>query len=117
MRLFLIVTCLAITSCVAPTTSDMIVTSDAAYIRGPITQMTDRGILVEENPNESSGSNKAFLRLTADTQIGSADGRALTRNELRVGQRVAVWVTGEVRESYPVQATARRIMVEAATPR
>jgi hypothetical protein len=81
-------------------------------IRGQITRLMDREILVEENPDESAGSAKASLRVTNETQILDADGRP-TGKALRVGQEVSVWFTGPVMESYPVRGTASKIVIHA----
>ena len=81
------------------------------YIRGTITSVSDRGVMVEEKPNDRSGSAKAMLRINDDTQIVSASGAPKTRADLRSGQRVSAWTTGQIMESYPVQATARKIVI------
>lgn len=81
------------------------------YIRGTITSVSDRGVMIEEKPDQRSGSAKAMLRVSDETQIVSADGAPKTRGDLRSGQRVSAWTTGQIMESYPVQAAARKIVI------
>lgn len=80
-------------------------------ITGVITNLEGGRILVEENPQETSGSEKAAVRTTGQTQIISASGRKVSNADLRTGDRVRVWFLGPVMESYPVQATAARIEI------
>ena len=86
--------------------------SEASYIQGAITTVKEKQILVEENAVEVSGSAKASLRLTDSTRILRHSGAAARSSNLRVGQRVRVWVIGPVMESYPVQAMAAVIVIE-----
>ena len=108
---------LFLVSCVAtpPPPSPAVSRGDAEpYIRGTITNVTESGVMIEEKPDERSGSAKAMMRIVDATQIVSSDGRVLGRADLRNGQTVSAWTTGQVMESYPVQATASRIVVHAA---
>lgn len=82
-------------------------------ISGVITQTSADAIRVEANPAEQSGSDKAMVRLTADTRVLRRNASHSTRAELTVGQRVSVWFSGPVAESYPVQAAARAVVIEA----
>ena len=75
-------------------------------LRGAITNVQKGAVLVEGE------TNKAHVRITGDTIIESADGAPLAADALTVGTRVAVWFTGPVAESYPLQATGARIRVE-----
>ncbi len=86
--------------------------AEAPDLRGTITARTAESIRVEAVPDEQSGSDKAMVRLTSNTRIEGADGRQLAPEALAVGQRVGVWFTGPVAESYPVQGEARRVVVE-----
>ncbi len=79
---------------------------------------TRRGILgtvlIEENPNEPSGSDKASTTVNKDTRILKQDGEKVVNaafDDLKGGQRAQVWFTGPVAESYPVQATAGVILI------
>jgi len=88
-------------------------------IRGVITKsdsnVGSRFILVEENPGDAAGSQKAAVRLTDQTKIYRRSGSGLetiTQAELVTGKKVSVWFEGPVAESYPVQETAAVILLE-----
>ncbi len=69
---------------------------------------------VEVNPLEESGSPKARVAITTATRIFIEDGgvqQPASFDELRLLRLVDVWFDGPVAESYPVQATASRIVV------
>ena len=71
-------------------------------------------VLVEENPDEETGSQKDSVTVTKATKLFERRGRDPTRirfDDLEVGQWVMAWYTGPVAESYPRQATARVIVV------
>lgn len=86
---------------------------EAPSIRGQITAMPATGsLLIEADPAQASGSDKAAVRLAADARVWHRDGRAATADDLAVGQTVSAWFTGPVRESYPVQADARVVVIE-----
>jgi hypothetical protein len=71
-------------------------------------------VLVEENPDEETGSQKDSVTVTKATKLFERRGRDLTQirfDDLKVGQRARAWYTGPVAESYPRQATARVIVV------
>ena len=71
-------------------------------------------VLVEENPDEDTGSQKDSVTVTKATKLSERRGRDLTRirfDDLKLGQRVMAWYTGPVVEPYPRQATARVIVV------
>jgi uncharacterized protein DUF3221 len=72
-------------------------------------------VRVEERPQDVSGSAKGVFRVGERTDVRRA-GRAVRAEELREGQRVRVWVTGPVMESYPVQAGARLIVIDTEAP-
>jgi beta-N-acetylhexosaminidase len=86
-------------------------------IRGTLTAVESGtqgqgGLLtIEEDPNVPSGSAKARVRLTGQTNLLRANGQRLGFTEFKVGQRVEAWFEGPVAESYPVQATARAVRV------
>jgi hypothetical protein len=72
------------------------------------------GVLVEENPDEETGSQKDSVTVMKATQLFERQGRDLTQvgfDDLKVGQRARAWYAGPVAESYPRQATARVIVV------
>lgn len=68
---------------------------------------------VEERPDDVTGSAKGVFRVGSATTLRRATGGRARSEELREGQRVRVWVTGPVAESYPVQARARMIVIDA----
>lgn len=55
--------------------------------------------------------DQASVALTADSRISDADDNTLTFSELAEGDVLTVAITGGIRESYPVQVTARQIFV------
>ena len=84
-------------------------------IIGQVTAITLPTIVVEEKPTEPHGSDKAVVRITDATQVLRRGGGVMSPTELRVGQLVKVWFTGPVMESYPLQATARVIVIEPSS--
>lgn len=83
-------------------------------ITGFITDLSGTTVLIEENPVEQSGSAKAYVEITAETQIFREQGGELvpvTPEDLEIGQLVEATFVGPVAESYPVQATAGSITV------
>lgn len=87
--------------------------STTPSIVGQITAVTRPQIVVEENPAESYGSAKAHVQVTDKTRVSRQDKGAVAGDELAVGQTVKIWFAGPVMESYPVQATAGVIVIEA----
>lgn len=84
---------------------------------GRVTATTRSGerlgsIRVEENPADSSGSQKAVVRITQTTTVLRAD-RKGDFNDLRVGDWVRVWFVGPVLESYPVQVQGGVVVVDS----
>jgi len=72
--------------------------------------------LVEGQIEEDTEYDRAAVTVTAETRIfteESGERREATFDDLHVGQRVEVTFTGPVAESYPVQATAGRILILA----
>lgn len=88
-------------------------------IRGVITTITPGegslgAVLVEETSAQGLSFDKASLAITKDTKIlrGAAGSfERIAFADLTKGMLVEVWVTGPVRESYPVQADADTIVV------
>lgn len=83
-------------------------------IRGIVTATADGSVQVEANPADESGTPKAVVRLTPETEVAYRAGGAARTDELTVGHNVSVWFEGPVAESYPVQATAATIIIEPA---
>lgn len=81
-------------------------------IEGRVTSVDVAGGRIEVDA--ADGSTKAVMSLTADTRIveefgGGYEPSALT--QIAAGDTVAVWASGPVRESFPVQAGAAVVLV------
>ncbi len=86
----------------------------APDIAGTITYAGPGTILVEERPNETAGSAKASVRIADATTVWRATGAGQERAsaaDLVPGRLVRVWFDGPIAETYPVQATARAIVI------
>jgi hypothetical protein len=87
-------------------------------IRGSVTSITPRPdglgiILVEETSPQGLEFDKASLAITKDTKLlkrAGDDYVEFTFNDIRAGVVVEVWITGPVRESYPIQADADTVV-------
>lgn len=85
-------------------------------IAGVITSMSDdhATVLVEERPQEMSGSAKARVAIRASTRIwrlGSPVMRA-SASDLRVGITVRAWFDGAVETSYPLGAVGGDVAID-----
>jgi hypothetical protein len=70
-------------------------------------------VLVEENPDEETGSQKDSVTVTRATRLveqGAHERVSIGFDDLEVGQRARAWYMGPIAESYPRQATARVIV-------
>jgi hypothetical protein len=94
--------------------------SEPPYINGTITSIgriaEGWSVRVEERPQDVTGSAKGVFHVGDRADVRRASGGRARVDELREGQRVRVWVAGPVMESYPVQATARLVVIEAEAP-
>ncbi len=99
--------------------------SGAADITGVVRTLSlspDDGsavMLVIADPAVPGVVDRASVRVSADARIWTQDGdgrRALSIADLAVGRLVAVWFSGPVAESYPVQADAGDVQVLAPPP-
>jgi hypothetical protein len=87
-------------------------------IRGPITNVTPGTdglgiILVEETSPQRLTYDKASLAITEDTTLLKRVGDEyveFTFDDFSKGMLVEVWITGPVRESYPIQADADTVV-------
>ncbi len=105
--------CLAPAGCESGSDGPLRPPGGPPYICGVITAVERDRVVIEENPREQSGSNKASLRVTNETVLRfRASGQPASFADLRVGRRAQAWTTGPIAESYPVQATAARIEIE-----
>jgi hypothetical protein len=93
--------------------------NDAPFMTGTITTIgrvaEGWSVRVEERPQDVSGSAKGVFRVGDRTDVRRVGGARVRGEDLREGQRVRVWVTGPVAESYPVQASARVIVIDGET--
>ena len=86
--------------------------TDAPYIQGRITQVGHAwGYLVEGTPGPGHQEDRAYVDVRG-ASILRRDGAPADASALVVGQRVSVWITGIVRESYPVQVDATVVVLE-----
>ncbi len=85
-------------------------TARAADIAGVVTSVQPDQIRVEATPSEFRGP-KAVVKVTSATSIRDKAGNAIAASALREGQSVDVWFTGQVAQSYPLQAEAAEIRV------
>ena len=74
-------------------------------------------ILVEQaaNGSGSAGETVAWVELVEGTRVlERVDGKlvSVAPGVLKVGDRVSVWFTGPVRESWPVQAVGGTVILE-----
>jgi len=82
------------------------------YIEGRVTGVNVAAARI--SVDAADGSNKAVLTVTADTHMVEEFGGGYEPSspaQLAVGDVVAVWVSGPVRESFPVQADADVVVV------
>ena len=102
-----------------PTASPTAPPSTPADIAGAVSDLTvSTGgdslpvFLVVADPGSTSSVDRASVRVTKDTVVWTAQGVRGTAADLTRGERVAVWFTGPVAESYPVQATAGVVQIQ-----
>jgi uncharacterized protein DUF3221 len=116
--LLLVLPLLVLLSCSVRSASEAPPATDPD-LRGTVTRADlsaePPAVLVEEKPEETTGSAKALVRLTEETRILRRVGDGVERaalEDLAVGQTVSVWFSGPVMESYPVQGTAAAVVME-----
>jgi hypothetical protein len=68
-------------------------------------------LLVYADPGSTSSVDRASVRVTKDTVVWTAQGTRGDAADLAKGQKVGIWFSGPVAESYPVQATAGVVMI------
>ena len=112
VSIFIASACVAIAACGETTRS---IPASTASITGQITALDRDGerigdMRVETQPADSSGSPKAVVRISQRTVVTTPAFAAADYNDLKIGQKVRVWFTGPVRESYPVQAEAGTVV-------
>jgi hypothetical protein len=87
-------------------------------LEGLIYDKQEKTILVVEgiedisiSEEEWQGKSAIVFSVTNKTEITLENGEKVEFDALEKGQRVKVWHTGHVLESYPAQAEARKIIV------
>jgi len=84
-------------------------------VNGEIIQINDASILVTAfvDRGDESYVDAYSLRVKDATEILDEQGATISIEDLRVGMQVETWSVGPVAESYPLQATAAKIVVQA----
>ena len=82
-------------------------------IRGTVSEVTGATLRVTASPDRPSRFDAAIVDLTSPRLIRWTDGSTATASDLRVGDLVSVWLRGPARESYPIQAGAEVLIIEA----
>jgi hypothetical protein len=83
------------------------------FIRGEITRAGQPwGTLVEGQPGTSYRITEAYFRTSTTTLIHRTSGAAATVDDLKVGTKITLWITGVIMESHPVQVQATEIIIE-----
>jgi beta-N-acetylhexosaminidase len=84
-------------------------------IRGAVTSITqgEKGItvLVEGKLEQDTSFDKASVFIDNKVPVSDKDGNKLTPADIKQGDTVEIIFTGEVRESYPVQADAKSVKI------
>jgi hypothetical protein len=87
--------------------------NDPFFIRGSVSEVGKPwGNLVTGEPGTSYKTDRAYFRITPETEFVRADGSAATVADVKVGTKITLWITGPIMESYPVQVAAQRILIE-----
>ena len=66
-------------------------------------------LLVEGDVEAQGGETAASVSVGKDVPLTDGDGGSVSWEDISRGSQVAVWTTGEIAESYPVQVRATRI--------
>ena len=88
------------------------------FIRGAIAQHCHPEcslgylIVADAGGRDAFAYDSAWVHVYSDTRVAHRDGRDATAGDLRVGQRVSVWITPIVNESRPVQVVATILVIE-----
>ncbi|MBK6485850.1 MAG: hypothetical protein IPF98_03050 [Gemmatimonadetes bacterium] len=83
------------------------------YLRGVITEVgASWGYRLEGTPGPQFQESKAYFGVRGATILRRSGERADV-SALVVGEEVSIWITGLVRESYPVQVDAVVVVVES----
>jgi hypothetical protein len=106
--------------------------SPGTHTRGTVTEKPSRlggfAFLIEERPQEPVGAeagprtsgDKYHVAVAPETVVQRRTPAGGVRNasldELAVGMEAEVWFSGPIRESYPMQGTARNVLILDPAP-
>ena len=99
-------------ACAPATRSDELPAGEASFA-GRIEARESTSMLLVATSMQPAGADKASVRWHAGTRIVHASGATASAADLQVGRHVRAWFDGPVAESYPVQASAGTIVVDA----
>lgn len=104
--------------------NDQIVGQNGANEDAEIVQAFDRGVIAQKSENgerylitqyipkeDTSHVEAMWLDISETTRFEDQAGNSLSTNDFQIGQQVSVSITGMVRESYPTQADAAKIVL------
>lgn len=87
-------------------------------ITGLIVAIEDSSVLIvaglDEVPTNRAdweGNRAIYFTVTDETAIRTSDGKG-SFDDLAVGRKVEAWAAGAIAESYPEQATAKKIVIQ-----
>lgn len=85
-----------------------------SFVVGEIYDISDDRVLIAEQRNEFGEFFGAagWFRITEETEILNQKMEKIDFNELSLGLKVEAWSDGMILESYPVQTSAKRIVVK-----
>ena len=102
----------------AASSAALAVPQEAADIIGTVETVSDAGAgrvaLIRQIPERSAGYPAATITIGEQTVVLRRSGERMSRAraaDLAAGTRVHAWFTGPVRESLPVQADARLVLI------
>jgi hypothetical protein len=85
-------------------------------ITGTVASVTTDSVRVEATPPVGGGIGVAIVTMTSARLIRWRDGRDAGITDIRAGDVISVWFRGPARESWPVQAEADTVIIEARSP-
>jgi hypothetical protein len=78
---------------------------------GPVSAVTDRSVRIDEATGVVGALDARVDGATVVLRRQGDDHEAAALGDIRVGDRVEVWVDGPVAESYPAQAHAEAVVL------
>ena len=111
-RAGLAVALFALLAACAPATRSAMPAGEASFA-GRIEARDSTSMLLVATGMQPAGADRASVRWHSGTRIVHASGATASAADLQVGRHVRAWFDGPVAESYPVQASAGTIVVDA----